>query len=510
MAKRPEDRFATAGELGRAALAARYDVALLRRARRRGRRRRSSPPGCARRSCCRWSPSPASAQAAEGIRASGACAVLVGRERPRRLGPRGPRRGTRRSPPATARSAWCSCCCRAAPDPGDPSLAYLADHPWVDLRAGAGRRAWPRPTSSAPCAAPTSRPGLAPHDGRRVALPRPRGLPRGGRRPLLRPRAGRRPPARAPAHGALRRRARALGQRQELAGAGRAAAGAPPRRAPGSGELARAGDPPRRAPARRARRAARPPAGRGRPVAPPTSPPTSAPSTWPSPAPSRAGPPDERVLVVVDQLEEVFTLCQDEGERAAFLGNLVYAATIPGGRTVVVATMRADFYHRLAEHPDAARAGRRRTRSSLGPARRARPAPGHRGAGAPLRPRARARPDAPHPHRRRRPPGHPAPARAPAATSSGGAAAAARSPSRPTPRPAASRARSPAAPTRSTAAMDPERQAIARRVLLRLTQPGEGTEDTRRRADPRASWSPAPGRRPRSTPWSTRSPRPAS
>src|SRR5262249_40848969 len=29
---------------------------------------------------------------------------------------------------------------------------------------------------------------------------------------------------------------------------------------------------------------------------------------------------------------------------------------------------------------------------------------------------------------------------------------------------------------------DPERQAIARRVLLRLTQPGEGTEDTRRRA----------------------------
>ena len=31
-------------------------------------------------------------------------------------------------------------------------------------------------------------------------------------------------------------------------------------------------------------------------------------------------------------------------------------------------------------------------------------------------------------------------------------------------------------------AMSPERQAVARRVLLRLTQPGEGTEDTRRRA----------------------------
>ena len=33
--------------------------------------------------------------------------------------------------------------------------------------------------------------------------------------------------------------------------------------------------------------------------------------------------------------------------------------------------------------------------------------------------------------------------------------------------------------------MDPERQAIARRVLLRLTQPGEGAEDTRRRAERR-------------------------
>ena len=33
--------------------------------------------------------------------------------------------------------------------------------------------------------------------------------------------------------------------------------------------------------------------------------------------------------------------------------------------------------------------------------------------------------------------------------------------------------------------MSPERQAVARRVLLRLTQPGEGTEDTRRRAERR-------------------------
>ncbi len=35
----------------------------------------------------------------------------------------------------------------------------------------------------------------------------------------------------------------------------------------------------------------------------------------------------------------------------------------------------------------------------------------------------------------------------------------------------------------------PERQAIARRILLRLTQPGEGTADTRRRAAKSELWS---------------------
>ena len=43
-------------------------------------------------------------------------------------------------------------------------------------------------------------------------------------------------------------------------------------------------------------------------------------------------------------------------------------------------------------------------------------------------------------------------------------------------------------------AMPPERQAVARRVLLRLTQPGEGTEDTRRRAA-RSELRDAPGGR---------------
>ena len=62
-------------------------------------------------------------------------------------------------------------------------------------------------------------------------------------------------------------------------------------------------------------------------------------------------PADERVMLVVDQLEEVFTLCGDEAERAAFLANLRYAGSIPGGRLVVLVAMRADFYHRCAEYP---------------------------------------------------------------------------------------------------------------------------------------------------------------
>jgi WD40 repeat protein len=62
-------------------------------------------------------------------------------------------------------------------------------------------------------------------------------------------------------------------------------------------------------------------------------------------------PARDRLVLVVDQLEEAFTLCPDEDERAAFLANLTYAATIPGGRTIVVVTLRADFYDRCVPYP---------------------------------------------------------------------------------------------------------------------------------------------------------------
>ncbi|MEV0171399.1 hypothetical protein AB0I00_09780 [Streptomyces sp. NPDC050803] len=54
-------------------------------------------------------------------------------------------------------------------------------------------------------------------------------------------------------------------------------------------------------------------------------------------------------LLVVDQFEEVFTLCTDTRERDRFLGRLL-TATDPASRLRVVVAVRADFYGRCAEH----------------------------------------------------------------------------------------------------------------------------------------------------------------
>src|SRR5262249_898862 len=51
--------------------------------------------------------------------------------------------------------------------------------------------------------------------------------------------------------------------------------------------------------------------------------------------------PAQRLVVLVDQFEEVFTLCLNSVLRAAFLANLHHAATTAGGQTLVVLTMRA-------------------------------------------------------------------------------------------------------------------------------------------------------------------------
>ena len=58
--------------------------------------------------------------------------------------------------------------------------------------------------------------------------------------------------------------------------------------------------------------------------------------------------PDDgsEVLLVIDQLEEVFTLVEDEQRRVQFLSLLEQAVTDPNSRLRVVATLRADFYDR--------------------------------------------------------------------------------------------------------------------------------------------------------------------
>ncbi|MEU3416483.1 hypothetical protein ABZ760_35480 [Streptomyces sp. NPDC006658] len=59
-------------------------------------------------------------------------------------------------------------------------------------------------------------------------------------------------------------------------------------------------------------------------------------------------------LVLVDQFEEVFTLCRDTEERARFVDALL-AAREPGSRLRVVLGVRADFYGRCLEHSELAR-----------------------------------------------------------------------------------------------------------------------------------------------------------
>src|SRR5262245_20182415 len=61
--------------------------------------------------------------------------------------------------------------------------------------------------------------------------------------------------------------------------------------------------------------------------------------------------PGERIVLAVDQLEEVFTVCPDPEERAAFFDALVGAALDPDRRAAVVVALRADFYGRCSEHP---------------------------------------------------------------------------------------------------------------------------------------------------------------
>jgi formylglycine-generating enzyme required for sulfatase activity/energy-coupling factor transporter ATP-binding protein EcfA2 len=55
-------------------------------------------------------------------------------------------------------------------------------------------------------------------------------------------------------------------------------------------------------------------------------------------------------VVVVDQFEELFTM-SNSTDRAAYIANVLNSAAAPGGRTIIVITLRADFYGHCATDP---------------------------------------------------------------------------------------------------------------------------------------------------------------
>ncbi|GAA3802210.1 hypothetical protein GCM10023083_41610 [Streptomyces phyllanthi] len=65
--------------------------------------------------------------------------------------------------------------------------------------------------------------------------------------------------------------------------------------------------------------------------------------------PSTAGSSGADTFVIVDQFEEVFTLCHDGDERARFI-DLLLAARQPASRLRVLLAVRGDFYGHCAEH----------------------------------------------------------------------------------------------------------------------------------------------------------------
>ncbi len=67
-------------------------------------------------------------------------------------------------------------------------------------------------------------------------------------------------------------------------------------------------------------------------------------------------PAEARLLVIIDQLEEIFTLCHDDTERQGFLDALAALVVDPGCGATVVLGIRADFYPRCADYPPLAAA----------------------------------------------------------------------------------------------------------------------------------------------------------
>jgi len=63
--------------------------------------------------------------------------------------------------------------------------------------------------------------------------------------------------------------------------------------------------------------------------------------------------PDAKLVLIVDQAEEIFTLCHDESERRCFIELLAHAAA-EDAQTLVILSLRADFYGHCAAFPSLA------------------------------------------------------------------------------------------------------------------------------------------------------------
>jgi formylglycine-generating enzyme required for sulfatase activity len=72
---------------------------------------------------------------------------------------------------------------------------------------------------------------------------------------------------------------------------------------------------------------------------------------------TRANKPEDAVFVlVVDQFEELFTICTNEKERRRFIDKLLYAGQSHRHRCLIVVTMRSDFYSKVAAYKPLAEA----------------------------------------------------------------------------------------------------------------------------------------------------------
>jgi formylglycine-generating enzyme required for sulfatase activity len=64
----------------------------------------------------------------------------------------------------------------------------------------------------------------------------------------------------------------------------------------------------------------------------------------------------KKVVFLIDQFEEIFSLTKEEQRRRAFIDNILEAAFAVHGPAIVIITMRSDFYGRCGEYPELAAA----------------------------------------------------------------------------------------------------------------------------------------------------------